>query len=390
VTRPAATVAERPATLATVVARDDLAAALRWAVAGMTADAHRLPVLAGALLSAQGGALNVTTFDYEQSASMSVPAPGGSGEALVPSRLLTSMLHVAPRKSDVRLTVDGDRLVMQAGDDLEMSLPLLPRAEWPEPPTRGEPLFATTGERFAQLARGAVASGRDDSLPVLTGTLIESRDGKITAASTDRYRLSVATINGKFPARVNPVLVPSKVMKRLGSAFAKDRDVAVYLNRSASGPGWDHVTFASGSRWLDTRLLDGEFPKYRALMEHEVTCHLGVDREALRAAVRQAAVAVRSSPVVIHFDRKTIIEVSGGIHGHVSGEPHVKATVRGCKYDGEKMNVGINPDYLTGGLAAVGGERVDLALGSPLKPFTLRNPEDDGFAYLLMPVRLAE
>jgi DNA polymerase-3 subunit beta len=68
----------------------------------------------------------------------------------------------------------------------------------------------------------------------------------------------------------------------------------------------------------------------------------------------------------------------------------VKATVRGCKYDGEKMNVGINPDYLTGGLAAVGGERVDLALGSPLKPFTLRNPEDDGFAYLLMPVRLAE
>lgn len=388
----ATTAKHRPATLSTVVSRNDLSAALRWATAGMTRDANRLPVLSGALLAAEGGALYVTTFDYESTASMSIPAPGGSGEALVPARLLTSMLHVMPREADIRLTtVDGERLVMQAGsdDDLEMSLPLLPRDEWPEPPTRGDHLFTVTGERFAHLARGAVASGRDDTLPVLTGTLIESHGGKISAASTDRYRLSVATIKGRFPARVSPILVPSKTVTRLGSAFAKDTAVDVYLNRESAGKGWDRVTFVSGSRSLDTRLLDGEFPKFRALMDHPVTSHLTAAVDGLRLAVRQAAVAVRMSPVVMHFEAKTVLTVTGGIHGHASGEPAVKAKVRGVTYDGGKMQMGVNPDYLTAGLTALGGEMVEMALGEPNKPLTLRNPEDDGFAYLLMPVRLA-
>lgn len=380
-----------PADLAATVSRDDLSTALRWAVAGMNANVG-LPVLTGAYLRVEGGALTVSTFDYEQSGSASIAAAGGKGHALVPSKALTSMLHVMPRGCDVRLIAKPERLTMHAGDDLVMELPTLPIEEWPEPPQRGDHLFTVSGERFAHLARGAVASGRDDSLPVLTCTRLESHDGKIVAASTDRYRLSVAEVTGRFPARLGPFNVPSRVMVRLGKAFAKDTEVNVYLNRDTKGHGGrdDVLTFVSGGRVLHTRLVDGEFPKYRALLDHEVTCHLKVKAAALRTAVRQAAVVVRSAPVVLELGRKTMLDVTGGHYAITTGEPSVKATVREITYDGDAMKIGANPDYLAAGLGAVLGDDVTLALGSPTKPLTIKGDADEGFTYLLMPVRLAE
>lgn len=380
--------------LAATVSRDDLSAALRWATGGMGWGAHTLPVLRSALLHVTNGALHVTTFDYEQSAAMSVPAAGGSGHALVPAQALVSFLHVMPRKADVRLTVVDKRLVMQAGDDLEMSLPTLPVAEWPAPPEPGDVLVKTTGERLAQLARACCASGRDDSLPVLTSVHIESRDGKIVAASTDRYRLAVSTIKGRFPAKTAPLNVPAKALRRLGSAFASDTEVVVHLNREPSGRfGGDTVTFVSGSRVFATRLIEGEFPKYRSLMEHAVVADLTVPTEAMRTAARQAAVAVRGTPIVLHLKHKTVMSVTGGIYGHATGEPAVTAKVRGITYPGspaDERQIGVNDKFFTDGLSAVGGETAVFHLGPRDKPLTIANPDDDTFSYLLMPVRLAE
>ena len=53
-----------------------------------------------------------------------------------------------------------------------------------------------TSELFATAVNQvAVAAGRDDSLPTLTGIHVDINKETITLAATDRYRLAVREIN---------------------------------------------------------------------------------------------------------------------------------------------------------------------------------------------------
>ena len=55
----------------------------------------------------------------------------------------------------------------------------------PPPAGRQQRVFA------AAVAQVAIAAGRDDTLPVLTGVRVEIDGERLTLAATDRYRLAV-------------------------------------------------------------------------------------------------------------------------------------------------------------------------------------------------------
>lgn len=55
---------------------------------------------------------------------------------------------------------------------------------------------------------------------------------------------------------------------------------------------------------------------------------------------------------------------------------------------GEDVEIAFNHGFLSDGLATAKGDKVELEIVSPLKPGVIRAPEDEGFLYLLMPVRL--
>jgi DNA polymerase-3 subunit beta len=60
-----------------------------------------------------------------------------------------------------------------------------------------------------------------------------------------------------------------------------------------------------------------------------------------------------------------------------------------AKFDGDELTVAFNPDYLIAGVEAAPGDEVQLETLDALKPAVLRSTENDGFLYLLMPVRVS-
>jgi DNA polymerase-3 subunit beta len=56
-------------------------------------------------------------------------------------------------------------------------------------------------------------------------------------------------------------------------------------------------------------------------------------------------------------------------------------------FKGEPLEIGFNPDFLRDGLESAEGEELIVKLISPLRPGLLQS-EDDGFTYLVMPIRL--
>jgi DNA polymerase III subunit beta len=368
--------------LSATVAREDLLAALRWAGQCIP---RRPPiqVLVGARLIAQRGGLSVAGFDYESGAQQTILAAGATGRALVPGAALTSTIAALPPKSDVVLQCANGTLILTCGDRA-LRLPLLPIEDYPALPTGpGSALATVTGTQLADLARTCVAAGRDDTLPVLTGVLLDAPGGTLTAAATDRYRLTVIDTDIAVPERTR-LLLPSRILDRAGRAFRKLKQVHIRYNPNDEDTG---CFLDAGDRTLWTRPLLGEFPKYRALLPTESGATVQVERQALLGEVRLlATLTPRNAPIRLRIGGPTLHLAAGSPRGEADagGESPVPAI-----HDGAELDIAFNPGYLLDGLNALTGDTVTLSFTGPTRPAVITSNSDPSLRYLLMPVRLS-
>ena len=160
------------------------------------------------------------------------------------------------------------------------------------------------GDAFAAaVAQVSIAAGRDDTLPVLTGVRLEIEGEKITMAATDRYRLAVRDL-AWTPEQTGLsaiALVPARTLADTAKSLASADKVTVAL-ASAGGAGEGLVGFEGSGRRTTSRLLDGEFPKYRRCCPPSRPSVATVETAALVESVRRVAlVAERNTPIRLSF-----------------------------------------------------------------------------------------
>ncbi|XVS64488.1 DNA polymerase III subunit beta [Actinosynnema sp. CA-299493] len=372
------------------VERDGLADAVAW-VARSLPSRPPVAVLGGILLDAgaedgSGEALTVSGFDYEVSAQCGVPATiADGGKALVSGRLLADITKALPNHP-VEIAVDGSRMTISCGS-ARFSLPTMPVEDYPQLPSMPQLAGELPGELFAEaVTQVAVAAGKDDTLPMLTGVRLEIGEGKVTLVATDRFRLAMR----EFPWEPNEslgevaVLVPAKTLndsaKTLGASGAK-----VELSLAAN----DGLLGLSGrARRTTTRLLDADFPKYRQLLPTEHSAAAIIEVDALVQAIKRVSlVAERGTQVRLEFvDNSLRLSAGGDDEGSAEEELPVE-------YTGDAVTIAFNPTYLHEGLQAVRTSRAHLSFTTPSRPALLKPVDEDGnvapgYLYLLMPVRL--
>jgi DNA polymerase-3 subunit beta len=369
------------------VDRDVLADAVAWAARTLPARPP-VPVLAGLLLDVEAERVTISGFDYEVSATVSTAAEVSErGKVLVSGRLLADITRSLPAQP-VELVTDGSRVTLTCGS-ARFQLPTLPVEDYPTLPD----LPATTGtvgsDVFAAaVASVAVAAGRDDTLPVLTGVRLEIDGDRLTLAATDRYRLAVREI-GWQPAASGTsaiALVPARTLHETARALTSAAQVTIALATGGAGEGM--VGFSGGDRRTTTRLLDGEFPKYRSLLPDSAAATAAIDTAALTEAVRRVSlVATRTSPVRLSFSSDGVVLEAGGLDEAEAAES-LPAT-----FEGEPLPLAFNPAYQLDGLGAIDSDEARLSFTASTKPAVLTGKaSEDGagdYRYLLMPVRLA-
>jgi DNA polymerase III subunit beta len=372
------------------VERDALADAVAWA-ARILPQKAQLPVLSGLRLdAATDGALRLSGFDYEVSAEAELDvAVAEAGAVLVPGRLLADITRSLPPQP-VELAVDGSRVHLTCGS-ARFTLPTLPLDEYPSLPDLPEVSGTVGSDAFAAaVASVAVAAGRDDTLPVLTGIRVEIDGDVVTLAATDRYRLGVRTLRWKplEPSMQATALVPARTLAESAKSLTGGAEVSLAL-ATTGGTGEGMLGLAGAARRTTTRLLDGEFPKYRSLLPDSATATATLDTAALTEAVRRVSlVAARTSPVRLSFDEGGLSLEAGGLDEAEAAES-LPAT-----FDGEALTIAFNPTYLLDGLGAIDSDEACLSFTGPTKPAVLTGKAGDDehtgdYRYLLMPVRLA-
>jgi DNA polymerase III subunit beta len=370
------------------VERDAFADAVAWTARSLPTR-PTVPVLAGLLLDVREHALTVSGFDYEVSArvELEVTADEG-GTVLVSGRLLAEITRALPAQP-VTVATEGSRVVVSCGSS-RFTLPTLPVEDYPTLPAMPEVAGSVGSDVFASaVSQVAVAAGRDDTLPVLTGVRVEIDGERLTLAATDRYRLAVREVvwRPESPDLSVVALVPGRTLADTARTITGGPEVSLALATGQSGEGM--IGFTGGGRRTTTRLLDGEFPKYQSLFPAESAASALVDTAALTEAVKRVAlVAPRNAPVRLAFDADGLVLEAGGADDAQASEG-LDAT-----FEGDPMTIAFNPGYLLDGLGAVEGDTVRLAFTTPTKPAVLTGKPGDGAAagnyrYLLMPVRLS-
>jgi DNA polymerase III, beta subunit len=373
------------------VDRDVLAEAVAWTARSLPARPSQ-PVLAGMRLEVtEDQALKLSGFDYEVSAEVTLePQVGEPGVVLVSGRLLAEITKALPGHP-VEFTVDGSKAVVTCGS-ARFTLQTMPVEDYPSLPTMPPAAGRVGSDVFASaVAQVAVAAGKDDTLPMLTGVRMEIEGDTVTLAATDRYRLAVRELKWQpeQPDISAVAMIPGRTLADTAKALTTGAEVEIALS-SAGGAGEGMIGFTSGGRRTTTRLLDPEFPKYRSLLPTEFSARADVATGPFVEAVKRVAlVAERNTPVRLAFSGGEVVLEAA------SGDEAQAVEVLPCEFDGEDINIAFNHQFLLEGLHAIDADVARLQFTTATKPAILTGgkAEDDeavpDYRYLIMPIRLS-
>jgi DNA polymerase III subunit beta len=386
------------------VERDALADGVAW-VARSLPSRPSVPVLGGVLIEAnaedpegtegQLHGLTISGYDYEVSTRVQVEAQINSSahesnRVLVSGRLLADITKSLPQHP-VDVVVDGSRATITCGG-ARFSLPTMPVEEYPSLPGMPQLAGSVRPDVFAEaVSQVAIAAGKDDTLPMLTGIRLEIDGPKLTMAATDRFRLAVRELEWEPSDQdiSTAVLVPARTLAEAAKTLAGRDPVQIAL---ADRDGM--LGLAGNGRRSTTRLLDAEFPKYRQLLPAEHTSAAIIDLPPLVEAIKRVSlVADRGAQVRMEFTEGSLRLTAGG-DDEGSAEENLAAEL-----DGEPLTIAFNPGYLLDGLNSLHSDRAHLAFTTPNRPALARPvtdpdsspreaPTASGYLHLLMPVRL--
>jgi DNA polymerase III subunit beta len=371
------------------VERDALADAVAWTAKSLPSRPS-VPVLAGVMLRVADGRLHVSGFDYEVSSQVDVEVQADAdGAALVSGRLLAEITKALPAKP-VEIAAVGSHLELVCGS-ARFTLPTMPVEDYPTLPELPQSAGTVDAATFAAaVAQVAVAAGRDETLPMMTGVRMELSGSTLALLATDRYRLAIREITWD-PAAADvetTALVPARTLadtaKTLGPLGG---DVTIALATAGAGEGM--IGFAGPARRTTSRLLDGQsYPPVRSLFPASFAAEARVPVSALVEVVKRVSlVAEKATPIRLNFSDDGLVVEAGG-----SEEARASEAMEAA-FTGDALTIAFNPQYLIDGLGALNSQTAVFGFTDAFKPAVLMPAGDDGvvvpgYRYLIMPIRV--
>ena len=369
-----------------VVERDSLVDAVNW-VSKSISNRPITTALLGIVIDANEE-VTLSGSDLETSAKAKFKAEiSQKGKVLVPGRLLAEISRSLPAKP-ISFVLEGSRVLVSAGS-AKFTLPTLPLSEYPTLPELPAASGSLNSDSFATAVNQvAIAAGKDDSLPTLTGVFVEINKNQITLAATDRYRLAVRELTWSAQdANIETTsLLRARTLADAAKSLIGSSQVVIALAPSTTNEKL--VGFISEGKTMTSRVLDGSFPPFRHLLPSESTADAIIEVAPFLDSVRRVALVTdKTVPLRLNFSNNTLqLEAGTGDEAQASEKLDIN-------YKGEDINIAFNPTYLTDGLTAINTAFVHISFTGANKPAVLTGQTEAGSApitnykYLLMPMR---
>ncbi len=363
-----------------ILAREALLKPLQQVV-GVVERRQTLPVLSNLLVNVGDEGVAFTGTDLEVEMIARVAAEDlVAGEVTIPARKLFDICRALPDGARVKVELNGDRVSISAGRS-RFTLATLPASEFPtvDDIEVVERVSLPEADLKNLIARTAFAMAHQDVRYYLNGLLLDLRDKTLRCVATDGHRLAMSDtqLETEISAR-RQIIIPRKGVLELQGLFeAGEGVVELELGRNHIRVRRDSVTFTS-------KLIDGRFPDYEAVVPIGADKEVRLGREEFRFALQRAAILSNEKYRGVKLDvspNKLRIVAHNPEQEEAVEELEVSTTV-------SDLSVGFNVNYLMDALAALSGEEIVLSLRDAQSSCLLRKVDSDDTRHVVMPLRL--
>ncbi|MCO5977779.1 DNA polymerase III subunit beta [Ideonella oryzae] len=352
------------------------------AVSGIVERRHTLPILANVLLRKNGASTELTTSDLEIQVRTTAELGGdeGSFSTTVGARKLIDILRSMPADQIVSLTVNGSKLTLQGGKS-RFTLQTLPAEDFPlvnEAVDFGPAFSVPQKVLKALIDQVHFAMAVHDIRYYLNGILFVAEGKSLTLVATDGSRLALAQAELETDMPKQEVILPRKTVLELMRLLGTGEDP---IELQFAG---NQAKFSFSGMEFVTKLVEGKYPDYNRVIPKNHKNMVILGRTPLLASLQRAAILTSEKFKGVRMN----VEPGALRIASSNAEQEEAKEELEIDYGGPAIEIGFNVTYLMDALANMDSEMVQIALHDGSSAALITVPEQDGFKYVVMPMRI--
>lgn len=340
-----------------------------------------LPILQGIYIIAKNNMLTLIGSDIEVSIETKIPANIiEEGEVVLDSRLFGEIIRKLPNDT-IEINTNSNMEVEIKCQKSNVQLVYLNPDEYPSLPVVDEDVVLSIDQKtLKNMIKSTIfAIAQDDTRPILTGILLEIKENKLNMVALDGFRVALKceNIDCKYSREA---VIPGKTLNEV-SKILKDTDENVQITFTKN-----HILFNFGNTKVISRLLEGEFIKYKSIIPKEHNLKVVVNKNEILGCIERASLMAKEGNTnLVKFDISddTLIVTSNSQLGKVREEMQIIL-------QGSSLKIAFNSKYLIDVFKNMDEEELVMEFTSSVNPCVIKNKNIDNCVYLLLPVRVLE
>ncbi len=341
-----------------------------------------MPILANILIEAkEDHQIKLTGTDLEVGLRTSFAAEViEAGDITISGKKIFEIVKSLPDKQKITFALEDEHIMEITSGVSEFKVLCLPKEDYPNVP---EPEFKKKIllplDKFQDMIDRVYFAITQEQRYHLSGALMILKESSIELVSTDGHRLAyviMPTEGIKEDGEIRGIISRKTLneLKRLeGETIQFDLDE-------------NNLFFRVGKRTLISRVIEGKFPNYEAVIPQGNPNIMIFEREKVADAVRRVSLlsTERSRGITFNIEKDKLSLFSSNPE---LGEARDETAV---DYDGEAMEIGFNSQYLLDFLASAVSKKVRFEINDKDSAVLIKPEEKEqiDYKYVLMPMKL--
>jgi DNA polymerase-3 subunit beta len=368
-----------------IISRDVLESSLNIVSKAVT-NKTPIAVLTGIKFDLTEEGLNLTGSDTDLSISTFIPVETNTNQNITVFSTGSCVLN-AKYITEIVKKIDSDRIELELIDSTlvkitdqksNFSLNSINVADFPFIDFNFDKnVIVMKGDLLKQVISQTIfATSIKETRPILTGVNFKIDGNVLEAVATDTYRLAKKKVVLGDSAYVN-VTIPNKSLSEVSKIISGNEEVTInFFDKK--------VLFKVGNTIVSTRVINGVYPDTTRLIPENFDYKLTTLTTDIVSAVDRAS--------LLSTDGNNIVKLSMNLDKiELSSRSQeigsVVEKISNYDYKGNKLDISFSAQYIQDAIKAIGSNEVELSFTSEMKPFIIKNKEDNTVVQLVLPVR---
>lgn len=343
------------------------------------------PALEGIYIRSTERGIELCGYDGEVGITTTMSAQSADeGGVVITAKILCDILRRMPEDKTV-IEVDSKNRCTITSGNANHTIMGIREDNYPELPyvMGGEPIVLPQKIVKDMIRQVIFAVSLDESKTVHKGVKFDIRDGEITLAALDGYRLAIRHENIDYKGEPVSFIVPPKTLGEVVKLINNDEGfVSINLDKSK-------IVFTLNGYSVVSGLFEGDFIDYRRTIPKSFTTQIVADTQELTDSIERTSTLITEkfkSPLKCEIDAENGIVHFSSTTTQGNSQDEISAEI-----EGQSAVKGFNSRFLLEALRAVETDKVLIKTNpSPVDAVCIYPIEGDSFMHMILPVRLPD